>query len=493
MKVLSRRSVAGSVVAVVAVAGLGAVMFPIRSHLSVATTALILVVPVVLGVATGGLFAGFVATTTGFLVYDLVFIPPYYTLAVGASQNWVALGVYVLVTVMIAQVVGRLDIARAEARDRASGARRLLDISELLVRESSVSELLITIVTTVRQAFDLDGAALLMPVAGRLTLAASSGVPLADTELQALSATYAAPVTLESGIVQRGAIQAIALVVSGRAIGLLALRGLSGVSRDRDLLRTFSNHLALALEREQLRDQALRAQLLEEVDLLRRSLVGAVSHDLRTPLATIKVSTSTLLDPDAPVSREEELNLLRLIDTQADRLNRMVSNVLDMTRIQSGALELRRVPVAVADLVDEAFSVLGSLPELALVRWEPQGDLPLVDVDHVLICQVLANLIDNATRHAPDGSEVLVSARSLVGGRVEVTVADRGPGIAPDERASIFQMFNRREAGGRGGLGLGISQAFVEAHGQRIWVDEEYGPGARFVFTLPAVITTRGV
>src|SRR5487761_2726456 len=120
-------------------------------------------------------------------------------------------------------------------------------------------------------------------------------------------------------IAQGGAIQAIALVVSGRAIGLLALRGLSGVSRDRDLLRTFSNHLALALEREQLRDQALRAQLLEEVDLLRRSLVGAVSHDLRTPLATIKVSTSTLLDPDARVDQAGARELLGLIDLQADR------------------------------------------------------------------------------------------------------------------------------------------------------------------------------
>ena len=486
MSVLDRRKVVGSLISVVAVGGLAAAMFPIRAHLGVATTALVLVVPVVLGVVVGGLFAGVIASVTGFLVYNLVFIPPYYTLAVGASENWVALGVYVVVTVLIAQVVSRLDFARAEARDRAGGARRLLDLSELLVRESSVSDLLITIVTTVRQAFDLDGAALLLPIEGRLSLVASSGAPLSDAELDNLSTTYAVPVSLESGVVNPGGVQAMALVASGRAIGLLALRGLAGASRDRDLLRTFSNHLALALEREQLREQAVRAQLLEEVDRLRRSLVGAVSHDLRTPLATIKVSTSTLLDTEAPVSRVEELNLLRLIDTQADRLNRMVSNVLDMTRIQSGTLELRREPAAVADLVSEAFSVLGSLPELALVRWVPDPALPFVDVDHVLICQVLANLIDNATRHAPDGTEVLVRATRLLNGHVEVVVEDRGPGVAPDERASIFQMFNRREAGGRGGLGLAIAQAFVEAHGERIWVEDNDGQGARFAFTLPA-------
>jgi two-component system sensor histidine kinase KdpD len=466
-------------------------MFPLRSHLSVATTALVLVVPVVLGVTIGGFIAGIVATATGFLAYDFVFIPPYYTLSVGALQNWAALGVYVVVTVMIAQVVARLDIARAEAGDRAAGARRLLDVSELLVRESSMPDLLVTIVTTVRQAFDLDGAALLLPVEERLELVASSGVPLSEVEVRHLSADYAVPVSLESGTVQRGVVQAIALVASGQAIGLLALRGLRGTSRDRDLVRLFANHLALALERTQLREQAVRAQLLEEVDRLRRSLVGAVSHDLRTPLATIKVSTSTLLDPEAPVSASEVTNLLRLIDTQADRLNRMVTNVLDMTRIQSGALELRRRPAAVEDLVNEAFSVLGSLPELSLVEWEAPDNLPLVDVDHVLICQVLANLIDNATRHAPDDTKVTVSAQCSQDGTVEVTVADRGPGVAADERATIFQMFNRREAGGRGGLGLAIAQAFVEAHGQRIWVDEGNEPGARFIFTLPAVATMK--
>jgi two-component system sensor histidine kinase KdpD len=470
-------------------------MFPLRSHLSVATTALVLVVPVVLGVTIGGFIAGVFATATGFLAYDLVFIPPYYTLSVGALQNWAALGVYVVVTVMIAQVVARLNIARAEAGDRAAGARRLLDVSELLVRDSSMPDLLVTIVTTVCQAFDLDGAALLLPVEERLELVASSGVPLSEVEVRHLSADYSAdyavPVSLESGTVQRGAVQAIALVASGQAIGLLALRGLRGASRDRDLVRLFANHLALALERAQLREQAVRAQLLEEVDRLRRSLVGAVSHDLRTPLATIKVSTSTLLDKEAPVSATEVTDLLRLIDTQADRLNRMVSNVLDMTRIQSGALELRRRPAAVEDLVNEAFSVLGSLAELSRVKWEAPDNLPLVEVDHVLICQVLANLIDNATRYAPGDTQVTVSAQCQQDGTVEVTVADRGPGVAADERATIFQMFNRREAGGRGGLGLAIAQAFVEAHGQRIWVDEGDEPGARFVFTLPAIATTK--
>ncbi len=460
-------------------------MFPFRSHLSVATTALVLVVPVVVGVAIGGFAAGVVAMAAGFLVYDFVFIPPYYTVTVGAAQNWAALGVYAVVMVVVAQVVARLNAARAEAQLRAVQVRRLFNLSELLVRESSMPELLETVVTAVREEFGLQGAALLLPVGQRLELAASTGAPLSELELHQLSAAAQAPVSLESASVQRGGIQALALAASGQPIGLLALRGLKGTRRDRELLRAFGNHLALALERAQLQDHAVRAQLLEEVDRLRRSLVGAVSHDLRTPLATIKVSTSTLLDPEAPVSDADAQELLSLIDLQAERLDRLVSNLLDMTRIQSGALELRPQPTAVGELVEEALSMLGTSPELARVKWRAPAELPVVEVDRVLICQVLANLIDNAIRHGPPDTPVTISASCRPDGQVQVAVIDRGPGVPLEEHASVFEMFTRREAGGRGGLGLAIARTFVEAHGEHLWVEGADSRGARFVFTLP--------
>jgi two-component system sensor histidine kinase KdpD len=481
----ARRSMAGVLLGVALVAGTGASMVPLRAHLSVATDALVLVVPVVVGVAIGGFFAGVVVTAMGFLVYDYVFIPPYYTLSVGAAQNWTALGVYVIVMIVVAQVVARMDAARSSAQQRAAEVRRLFDISELLVRESSAQELLETIVTTVASAFDLEGAALLLPAGERLELVAWSGLPLSDRELRDLSMSGGVPVSVESASVGRGGIQTIALTASSRPIGLLALRGLPPRRASRELLRAFANHLALALERSQLREQALRTRLLEEVDRLRRSLVGAVSHDLRTPLATIKVSTSTLLDPESTLGVEDASELLRLIDLQADRLDRLVANLLDMTRIQSGTLELRRRQVAVEQLLQDALSVLGPSGGAERVEWHARADLPLVEVDQVLICQVLANLIDNATRYSPGDSPVTVSAAPAGGELVEVTVSDLGPGVPADERASIFQMVSRREAGGRGGLGLAIAQAFVEAHGQRIWVQDGPGGGTSVVFTLP--------
>ncbi len=478
-------AIAGVLWSVVAVAVVAALLLPLRAHLSAATIALVLVVPVVVGVARGGFVAGLAATVCGFLVYDLVFVKPYYTLRVGAAEDWAALGVYLVVMVLVARVVAQVDRARSDAQARAAQVRRLFDLSELLVREAPMPDLLERIVTTALQAFDLEGAALLLPVGGRLSLVASAGQPISEQELERLAADVPGPVSMEAAVVGRGEIQVLALAASGEAIGLLALRGLA-VGRDQlDLLRAFTNHLALALERGQLREQVVRAHLLEEVDRLRRSLVGAVSHDLRSPLATIKVSTSTLLETGSELSPDDVRELAGLVDVQADRLDRLVANLLDMTRIQSGTLELRRSEASLDQLIDDAVSVLGSSSDLARLHRQIPADLPGADADPVLVCQVLANLIDNALRYAPDGTPVTVSARRGHDRKLEVSVRDRGPGVALEERVSIFEMVNRREAGGRGGLGLAIAKAFVEAHGERIWVESAPGGGARFVFTLP--------
>ena len=481
-----RRLLAGSAGSLVLVGALAAAMIPLRSHMSVATTALLLVVPVVVGSAVGGFGAGAVATVVGFLVYDFVFIPPYYTLSVGAAQNWAALGVYAVVMVVVAQVVAQVDRARSEAQRGARELRRLFDLSELLVRDAEPEALLERIVSSVRQAFDVEGVGLLLPAEDRLSLVASAGTPLTADELAHLERSARAPVPVGGGQGEPSGLRTLALAASGQPLGLLALRGAPGSDAEQELLRAFANHLAFALERGQFREQALRARLLEEVDRLRRSLVGAVSHDLRTPLATIKVSTSTLLDADAEVAPADADELLGLIDVQADRLERLVTNLLDMTRIQSGSLELRPQAVAVGELVEEALAVLGAAGDAARVTVEVPANIPLVAVDEVLARQVLANLVDNALRYAPEGSPVTVAAARRGDGRVLVSVVDRGPGIAAAERAQIFEMADRSQSGGRGGLGLAIAKAFVEAHGERIWVtggDEDVG--ARFLFTLP--------
>ena len=358
-------------------------------------------------------------------------------------------------------------------------------MSDLLVQDRPTEELLSTIVSTLREAFGLEGAALLLPTPAGLRVAASAGAPVDETDVARLSPRTGSVVQLHP--VQEGASETYALASSGRPVGVMLLRGAPRGAAARELLRTFANHAAIAIERAQLREQALKAELLEEVDRLRRSLVGAVSHDLRTPLSTIKVSTTTLLDPDAHLSPADRQELLELMDQQADRLTRLVNNLLDMTRIQAGVLEVRRRPWDVADLLDEAIGGTRPLVDPARLEVVVPSDLPSVEVDQVLVGQVLANLLDNAVRHAPEGSAITVEAQASSEGDVEISVTDRGPGVPPSEREAVFDSFVRFDTGGRSGLGLAIAKAFIEAHGQRIWADEGPGGGARFTFTLPAM------
>ena len=285
---------------------------------------------------------------------------------------------------------------------------------------------------------------------------------------------------------------AVALVASNRPVGLLVLQEVQFARQDRALLGTFANQAALAVERAQLQDQALRTRLLEEIDRWRGAMMGAVSHDLRTPLASIKTAVSSLRQDNAGLSEVDEADLLELIEQQSDRLARLVTNLLDMTRVESGALAVRPTLIPFDELVAEALAAVDSLVPASRVCLEPSTDLPLLDIDHVLIGQVLANLLENAARLSPPERPIRIGARAVgepAKPLVEISVADEGPGIAPGERERVFEMFSQNSGGGRAGLGLAIAKAFVEAHGGSIWIDPTTTRGARVVFTVPAAAT----
>jgi two-component system sensor histidine kinase KdpD len=478
----------GSMVGIVLSVGLGAAMVPLRPHLSMATAALVFVLPAVAGVIVGGFAAGVASVAAGFIVYDVGFVPPYGRLNVGASQDWVALIVYAAVMLAVSRVVARLESARSESERRSVEARRLFELSELLVEDRSVEELLRTIVDTVSTVFEVSGVALLVPRDDRLEIAASAGEAPSPEEIHHLDPDAGVPVSLGTVPGRPDEMRTVALTAAGRPVGILALRGIPHSEADRSLLRTFANHAALALQRAQLREQAMRSELLEEVDRLRHALIGAVSHDLRTPLATMKVASSTLLHSTRPLAEADAHQLYGLIDVETDRLTRLVTSLLDMTRIDAGVLEVRRGPASVGDLLGEAVaalrSSLGDRPVHVAVT-----DSPEVDIDRPLIGQVLANLLDNANRHAPPGSLITVASEPR-GDRVAVSVTDTGPGVPPSEREAVFDRFVRFDTGGRTGLGLTIAKTFVEAHGERIWVEDVPGGGARFVFTLPLAATS---
>ncbi|MHB8681371.1 MAG: sensor histidine kinase [Acidimicrobiales bacterium] len=479
-----RRTLLAIGAAAVVIAVCTAAMVPLRTHLSVATPALILVIPVVVAVVVGGFGAGVATVAGGFLVYDVFFIPPYGTLTVGASQNWVALGVYAAVMLLVARAVAQLDAARTEARRREEHVRRLAELSEALADARSEADASARIVTAVHDALGVVSVALLLRRGDELVPMATAGEPWPAHELGALAPAGGVPVRV--GAAAATGVETVALAVAGEAIGLLGLRG--AVRADhRPLLDAFSRQIADTLERARLREQVVQAEVVEETERIQKALMGAVSHDLRTPLAAIKVSASTLLDPAAAVPSEDRDELLRTIDAQADRLSRLVTNLLDMSRVQAGVLSVERQPVAVIDLVADALAAVSLLVGAGRVEVDVASTLPLVDVDHVLIVQVLANLLENALRYSPEDATIALGATVRPDGLVELSVTDEGPGVAPADRLRVFELFNRAGPGEGSGAGLAIAKAFVEAHGQRIWVDDRPGGGASFRFTLAAL------
>jgi two-component system, OmpR family, sensor histidine kinase KdpD len=481
-----RRSVIGTVAALVSMAVLTGAMLPIRAHLSVATTALVLVVPVVIGVVVGGFAAGVLSVVAGFLVYDFFFIKPYLTLYVGRSENWAALFVYVAVMLPVARVVAGLNAARAKERRQGTELRELFQLSGLLLEDKPLDELLMGVVTTVADVFGSRQVALFLPRGSTLEIAAASGEPLTPDQVRRVLPSPGELARLNAQADVRGDVLVHALTAAGRPVGLLVLSAESAPGPEREPLILFANQIALAVERAQLREQVLRTRLAEEVGRLAKTLVAAVSHDLRAPLARIKASSSTLADPEFDIDPQTRLSLAALIDKQADRLAELVQNLLDMSRIQAGVLQPRRTPTSLTELVA---SVVGDLtPALRghVVELSLADDLPLVDIDVTLITRVLTNLLENAIRHAPKGTQITVGAEPREPDAALVFVADQGPGVSPERREEVFGLLARRDSDAGAGLGLSIAKTFVEAHGQRIWVeDAPEGVGARFCFTLP--------
>jgi two-component system, OmpR family, sensor histidine kinase KdpD len=476
-----RRTLIGAVVAIGGFAALSALMVAVRPHLPAAAPALVLVIPVVVGVAVGGFGAGCVAVVGGFFAYDSFFIAPFYTLRVARADDWIALAVYAIVMLVVARVVSFQQHAQAEARRREDDTRQLYVLSDLLIADNPLSDLLGLITSTILETFSPRWVALLLPDGDSLTLVAAAGETLAEEERAQIMPLGGHPEGLVTEDPHVG-ITRLALSANDRSVGLLALADSDLDAHDWALLRTYANHAALAIERSRLREQVVRTELLEQIDRWRNALMGAVSHDLRTPLASVKAAISALRRHGIELTAGDRDELLELAESQSDGLARLVTNLLDMTRIQSGALELRREVGPVSDVIDDALRALDVKARDVAVVVTVKDDLPLVDVDQLLMVQTLCNLVENALQHSPPGQPVEIEATAR-GPAVELAVRDHGPGLAPNDRERVFEMFNA-SGGGRAGLGLAIAKSFVEAHGQSIWAENMLDGGARFVFTL---------
>lgn len=477
-----RRTVWGSALALGALAACTAAMLPFREHITVASPALVLVLPVLVAVSIGGFVPAAGIAACGFLAYDWFFVRPYSTLEVSRPQDLTALAVYLVVALVVARILAARQIASAIAASREDLISRLLAVSEHLIAEQSLGRLLNLVATTVHETFTTRWVAVLLPNDSALEIVSTAGI-LTDDERSAAITDAGMPQTLTlTG--DRGDVSRLALTTLQRPVGMLVVAGARLSAFDRRVLGAFANQAALAIERNQLQELALRSELLEQVDRQRSALIGAVSHDLRTPLSAIKAAVGTLRAPGVALSGADNEELLAMVEHEADHLTRLVGNLLDMARIESGALRIHSEPYAVRDLVEAGVAAARSSLEDHDVVLDLDDDLPFVDVDVVLLAQVLANLLTNAAQHAPERSIITIGAHEA-DGDVVVSVTDHGPGIPVSERERIFHLADRTAGSGRAGLGLAIATAFVEAHGARLVVADARGGGAEFSFRVP--------
>jgi two-component system sensor histidine kinase KdpD len=271
----------------------------------------------------------------------------------------------------------------------------------------------------------------------------------------------------------------------------LVLTGRTLTGDDQRVLRAFVAQLGAALERRELQHEAAQAAIVSEGDALRTALLRSVSHDLRTPLASIKASVTSLLQDDVDWPPEARAEFLATIDEESDRLDRLVGNLLDMSRLQSGAVRVHRRKVAWEEVVAGAIASLSN-PDGAIDLHVPET-LPTVDADPALLERVVANLVSNALRYSPPGVPVRIEGGE-VADRVELRVIDRGPGVAKSERERIFQPFQRLgddQHTGNLGLGLAVAHGFVEVMGGQLDLENTPGGGATMVIRMKAGASTR--
>jgi two-component system sensor histidine kinase KdpD len=481
---------AGAVVAVCTV--LGAAVFQSLSITDVAMVYLLGAGVVASRFGRGpSIFAAFLSIA----VFDFFFVPPRFTFAVSDLRYGltfvVMLGVALVISGLTLRIREQAETARL--RERRTGA--LYAMSRELAAARGFSELVLVASRHLQETFEAR-AQFLFPDAGD-RLQAPVGVPPAypvdEKELSVAHWVFARSHVAGVGTDTLPAAQAFyqPLIASESTIGVVGLRP-ADPKRFEDptlqrLIETFAGQAALALERAMLAERTQREQLEIEAERLRTALLSSLSHDLRTPLGAITGAASSLLEEHSALSQPARQDLLKTILEEARRMNRLIGNLLDMIRVESGALEVQKEWQPLEETVGVALIRLDERLRGHPVTVRLPPDLPLVPVDGVLIEQVFVNLLENAVKYTPPGTPIDISAEATTG-IVRVEVADRGPGLSPEEETRIFDKFYRAPgtpAQGGIGLGLTICRGIITAHGGRIWAENRPGGGAVFRFTLP--------
>lgn len=486
-------SLARAVVGVAALALATAILRPL--HPNPADVALTYLLGVLLASTVGGLWSGAVTSVLAALAFNFVFLPPVGTLTIADPANWFALVAFLVTAVVSSQLVARARTRSRQAETRAAQTRRLLDLSERILSRVGNPEdpgrALAALGQDCARALALDGALVAAWGADGPSRPAVDGVaePWQGPALEAVRRRCRSLPERPLVLREPGQAPLLVLPLARRCPEPAALVAPLARSPEPGMAEAVAGLGSLAVERQFLMRQITDAEAVRRSDALKSALLSSVSHELRTPLAAIRVAATALQRPDVWADIDGRTDLLRTVDEESDRLNRLIANLLTMSRIEVGALSLDRRPCEVEALVWEGMHQAGRrLDARRLVIRVPDG-LPEIDCDLGLAGIALANLLENAAKYAPADTPIEIGGRLSADGRlVALWTDDRGPGVPPGEAERIFERFTRGAAGrspSGTGLGLPIARALVEAHGGRLWVEARSGGGSRFTSTWP--------
>jgi len=464
-----RRKLAGYALAVLLAPLLTLLLADVRHSLNLTSDVLFFLVAVIAVALVGGFVPALLEAIAGSLLLNYFFVPPIHQFTIAEANNWLTLGIFVAVGLVTSSVVDR-------AARRSKQAARASAESELLVTAAGSvlrgQRALAAVLDRVREAFGMESVTLLErapgaagaprgPVTGWAPVATSGGQALARPE----DADVDVPVTDSL---------------------CLGLRGRPLPASDRRVLGAFAAYAAAALEQQRLTAEAEAARPIAEADRMRTALLAAVSHDLRTPLASAKAAVTSLRSRDVQWAEEDRNELLATADESLDRLTHLVDNLLDMSRLQAGALSVFPRPADLEEVVSRSLDDLG--PPARAVVVEMPATLPEVRVDPAILERVIANLTANALRYSPEGSPPLLTASAL-GDRVDLRIVDRGPGIPESDRDRVFVPFQRlgdTDNTTGVGLGLALSRGLAEAMGGTLEPEDTPGGGLTMALSLPA-------
>jgi two-component system sensor histidine kinase KdpD len=439
------------------------------------TAAALAYILAVLGVAAiAGLVPGMAASALSFLGLNFFFTPPRRTFSVAKSDDLIALAVFISVGMVVSWLVALERGQRLRAERRELESRSLYSISNRLVGDGKLEDVLTDLAAALRRLLGL-----------------------ARCEVRVRTNDGGATVVADGETVGGPRVE-IPLTAARGDLGVLVLEpGPTPVGEaEHRVAAIFAGQTAAAIERRDLEREAREARLTVETNRLRRAILSAVSHDFRTPLASIKAAVTALLPSDSSAEigdtsfgSADSAELLHTALEETERLERLVANLLDLTRIRSGAITPERVVVSLDEVLEEVLGGRRAAVADRRVSISVRPEVPPLNVDPVQIGQVLGNVLENARKFTPPGSEIRITA-SPWHGSVEVRVADRGPGIDPAIRDKVFDEFFRggdvREAGT--GLGLAVAKALVRANGGDIWIEGTPGGGTTVAIRVPAVV-----